>query len=844
MKTYHSTANSNLQSKNTSTTQSKRSTHMKHNRYLTFAAMFFFAIIIVPTGLFSQGNVVLSGTTNNTGTIKLKGTLSGGENSIGGTVEFNNAGTQTIPAGKTFTNLTASGGTGDKTLAGATTVTGTLTVNNLGQKLVLGGSTLNYSGTGALVVSAGTFDFTSGTVNYSANAAQTIHGTTYQNLTTSGASGSLTKSAGGNVTVTGTLTNGASTTLDFASNTFAANSGAAFANSAILKSSGTVTITDATTVVNGNFEYAGTQTVAPAYYTGLTLSGGTKTFTSGATYKVAGVYNVGGGARTYTGSTFEYNSPVAAQTIVDESYANLILSDAGVKNITSGTVAATGTFVHSSGALTLNGGNLTLGTTGSFAGLTITSGNLTGGSGTATFNNNVTNGGTIAAGVGNLDFLSTAALTNTGTIALDASEKMYLASTFTNTAGTLNFDATSEVHYISSTSQSIANAIYGKLILANSDKTIGSSTVSTLLTASSNVAITTALTISTAATFTGNLTNSGSITTTGSSVTFDGGSQTIGGNAISFNNLTLAGSAAKTSSVDLTVGGTFTPTRGLDITGKTLAVNGTVGTYGSLEEVKGTMIVAAPSAATYTLNNASTTVVFSGAEVGRTFGLTVNPGVNPTGTFDAATDVNRKIAVSHANWATGTADLKLAYTFAERTTSGLNDSKLRDFKNDHTVSGNKIATGFALTRVSAVSGVSFGTVDLPGITPGAGTGSIASSDLVILSARSAAFMSIAAADWNTASTWDEGTVPTISDDVVINANGVTLASGASNSINNLIINGSSALTLTATGGGTLTVAAGLTNNGTLTVGATRVLDVTGTFTNNLTLTNAGEIVVK
>jgi hypothetical protein len=307
----------------------KRSNVMKYNRFIKIAATIFVALTIVVSGAFSQGNAVLNGTVNNNGIIKIKGTLSGATTTITGIVEFNAVAAQSIPAGYTFTNLTASGGGADKTItAGTTTVLGVLTVNNPTKSLLLGAGTLNLTGATPITLTAGTINFASGTVNYNGNIDQAVYGTTYANLTTSGALAAHTKTAGGPVTVTGTITNGANTTLDFVANNFV-GTGATFANSATLKSSGTVTVT-AAAAIGGTFEYAaaGAQTVAPASYTNLTFSNaGIKTFTSGQTYSIAGIYTPGAAANVYTGSTINYNSAVAGQTIADVSYGNLTFSN-------------------------------------------------------------------------------------------------------------------------------------------------------------------------------------------------------------------------------------------------------------------------------------------------------------------------------------------------------------------------------------------------------------------------------------------------------------------------------------------------------------------------------------
>jgi len=120
-----------------------------------------------------------------------------------------------------------------------------------------------------------------------------------------------------------------------------------------------------------------------------------------------------------------------------------------------------------------------------------------------------------------------------------------------------------------------------------------------------------------------------------------------------------------------------------------------------------------------------------------------------------------------------------------------------------------------------------------------------SGDVVALSARSAAFYTVAnTADFNTGSTWDEGTVPTATDDAFIENTAITIATGASNTIKTLTIVAGKDLTL-SNGAGTLTVSNGVTNNGTLTIGTTRTLDITtGDLVNAGTVTNNGTITVQ
>ena len=98
------------------------------------------------------------------------------------------------------------------------------------------------------------------------------------------------------------------------------------------------------------------------------------------------------------------------------------------------------------------------------------------------------------------------------------------------------------------------------------------------------------------------------------------------------------------------------------------------------------------------------------------------------------------------------------------------------------------------------------------------------------------------ADWNTAGSWDEGYVPTATDDVEINHTGITISSNAVAAT--LVINASKSLSVN---GANLTVSGNATNNGTVTVSASRQFQVgssgTGTLNNTGTVTNDGTVLV-
>jgi hypothetical protein len=313
-------------------------------------------LLILSSGFLQAQNLVNTGTfTNNSGgTIKVKGSLSAGQAAFGGTVEFNGTGAQTVPA-ITYTNLKATGTSGNKTFAGSTTVSGDITVNQTSGGFVLASTdtlTLQKITTVPVTVTSGSFDVSAGTTQY-ATGTQVIYGTTYKNLIA--ASGGKTTSGTVTIASGGTLTN--SVTTDFGTNAFI-GTGATFANTGTLQSAGSVTLGSGTSV-NGTFSYysGSAQTIADATYTG-TLS------TSGAGAKsvgnvtVSGTYSPGGaGARTYDG-TFTYNA-AGAQDIAAESYDSLSLSGSGTKTFTGAT--SVGASVAASVPVVISG-SLTLGT--------------------------------------------------------------------------------------------------------------------------------------------------------------------------------------------------------------------------------------------------------------------------------------------------------------------------------------------------------------------------------------------------------------------------------------------------------------------------------------------------
>jgi hypothetical protein len=227
------------------------------------------------------------------GTLTIGGNLgSGGTLTAStGTVNFSGSGTQTI-ASYTFNNLTISG-TGNISAIGNLTVNGTLSVSsgsvlNLTSSYVLSGTLSTITNDGTIKTSYTTGYYSpiptgktwGGTVEYaSASGSQTIVAGTYNNLQLDNTSG--TNTAGGILTVNGTLTVPANGTLSMSSYKLQGTL-------TTINNSGTITTSvynDATPIPSGktwggtiNYDrFMGGQTIVAGTYNNLTMNTGTNT---------------------------------------------------------------------------------------------------------------------------------------------------------------------------------------------------------------------------------------------------------------------------------------------------------------------------------------------------------------------------------------------------------------------------------------------------------------------------------------------------------------------------------------------------------------------------------------
>ena len=544
----------------------------------------------------------------------------------GGTIEYGAiGGLQTVVAG-TYNSLTLGN------LSGTNTAGGTIIVN-AGIMTTTSGGTLDM---GVAAILSGTATFTNGgiirtsvptttsatpipagktwggTIEYAALAgAQTIVTGTYNNLTIGNTSAANT--AGGNLTVNGTLITTAGGTLDMTAAYVLGGSLATIINNGTL-STAVPTATSATPIPSGEdwggtIIYAGAtaQTVVLGSYKNITFSGaGAKTLATG-TINISGNWTNNGGTITPGTGTVTFNS-AGAQAIngtAASTFNNLTLSGTALVttgntvtisstlSIGDGTTFTVGAFALSVGGTTTIGG----GTNGT---LTISSA-----TGTKTFIGLVTinSGGSWTNTAANSPVFFRGGITNSGT---------FNAGTGLNTFDT-NSQALSGTFNISSVT------ITGVTLTNNNTLTVGTalSGSGTLLQAADatlNVGGTSAITGLTA-------------TANNNIVNYSGAAQTVHSN--NYFNLLLSGSLAKTLQAlttiiagDLTLSGTASTATvvGLSISGDLNIGNGTSFTAAGVAlTVAGTTTVGSGTNGTLTISSATGTKTFSGL-------VTINPG--------------------------------------------------------------------------------------------------------------------------------------------------------------------------------------------------------------------------
>jgi hypothetical protein len=354
-----------------------------------------------------------AGTVNLSGALSANsaGTLTAGSSS---TFNFNGTSEQTVPIGSSAIvynhlrlNNTSAGGATLSTNITGTLVTGDVTVqsgilSNAGYSITLAandkfavsnGATFILTGTSSNAVVSGTGSRTFGassTVAY-VGGSQTVSGDTYGNLTVSGG----TKTAGGNVTVNGVLTNEA-TTLDMSTYQLAGSFTTVGDASSVLQVRNTSTTpipfgktwnckvtylgTGAQTLMGGTY-----QTASPSLQiqnnqnntvTGdLTIAFGTLRIigTSGVNmngYNLTVGGNQGGinkdATATFTAGagtvTYNRGGNQTLSTTSGVTYNNVVLAGSGIKTLPAGTAVSSNLSVTACVASVTAGTNVTVGT--------------------------------------------------------------------------------------------------------------------------------------------------------------------------------------------------------------------------------------------------------------------------------------------------------------------------------------------------------------------------------------------------------------------------------------------------------------------------------------------------
>ena len=432
-----------------------------------------------------------------------------------------------------------------------------LVINN--NSTFTGSGTINVKGnitTPSLTVDksiSGTVNMAKTTGAQSIGTAANAQTLTFANLNvnTSGTPTTTQEVAG--IVVSSALSVANGTTLDIQGKTFT------ISGTSTLNASGSLDVTDATSVVNYNRADGVAQTVLGLNYAGaLNLSGATsaKSFTAAGS---AATMTHAGGDLTVN-QTWTVGSSGTFATIADitgslsfDAGATGSKSITAITNISSGTLATSAT----SGALSIttlagNAGNInSIGAGGvSITTATNGAGTITASGGGVTIATLSGNAGTIqTTGAGGLTFSGAAA--NSATIQGTAASSGAIAfgNTLTQTGGSVtagpgNVSFASTVTNDATSSITAGTGVFAAALDFNGD--VGNSGTITLGANGS-------------ATFATNFTTSGTLAlNAASNWTYDGAAQNIAGGAtVTYGNLFTEGSLTKTALGDITVAGNF-----------------------------------------------------------------------------------------------------------------------------------------------------------------------------------------------------------------------------------------------------------------------------------------------
>ena len=782
------------------------------------------------------------------------------ENITYSTLKISGSGTKTLAGNLNALNSTTAT-TGNIDVSAATLDLSTYTAN---RGTTVAGGTLNVAN-GATLKIGGTNSFPSnyntrslsltGTVEYS-GTNQTVSAQTYGNLvlsSTSGATiktmpsadftvagnlgsnvtaGSLSFTAASNITVSGNISIGSSTTFNGSSYTTNV-AGNWINNGTFSGSTGNVNMTGEGTSISGT----GTQNFN-------NLSFGASNITaSSASLAIAGnLSTTGPGSFTHnTGGTLTMSGTTKTITGVGITLDNLTISgSATITNLTlTGNLSVSGTLTGSGGIIILNGTGKSISGAGSisFSSLSVTStittasnfsvstaldvsGSLTASAGTVTFTGSSTLNGT--ANLFNVTLNGTSLQLSTNAI-------LGIAGTYSVTSGTLNVSSTTPntVNYNGTGAQTILGSNYHHLILSNGNTK----------TAGGNITVNGDITINASTTFNaslythtvkGNWINSGTFSAGSSTIAFSGTSDVSISGASTFNSLTInkSSSVNTVSILNDIAASTVNMTNGILNTGSsnTLTISNTrTGNGIILGNIKRTH--AFVTGISYAFEGPDNTITFTG--VNTISSITVSVTTGTVTDFPRGGSINRVYNISvTGSLLLSVATLRLHYEDAEL--NGNTESAMGLWNNN--------GSGWAVSGKTANS-TTANYVEQSNLT------SISNRWTISDNANVVRWNGSVSSDWFTAANWtttqgSPAIPPGAGDIVEIGTAAFTYQPSINNSttVKSIVFGSVQAATLSLTTGGSLTSQGNIT--GSWAGNVTHVINV-----NNQVLTVTGEMVL-
>lgn len=623
---------------------------------------------------------------------------------------------QTIDQTETYDDLMISGGM-TKSLAANTTVTqdliidgGTLDLQTFsanrssagGSLTMAAGTTLKIGGTNTfpsnyssiLLATASTVEYKGGnqtvralsyghlTLSATGTATKTMPGTAFSvagNFTSSTSAGTLSYTAGNNITVGLNISIGASTV--FTSTAFSHSFAGNWINNGTYNGCGSsITATGAGStwtgsgvnnfgdlVITGNGSVLHQNSSLSLCGNFSTTGGGTFTHTTGGT----GTFTMTGTAKTISGSNIVFDDLIigGGGSISTTSSTTIAgnLTTTGSLTASSGTIALSGTgkSVTGAGALqffALNvPGTITTNKNFSISSNLSVAGSFTASAGTATFN-----GTSTLSGAANLFNVTIPA---TRTLIMGSAGTLGITSTVSNSG---SFDPTSNVpntvNYNGTGAQALVLNTFSNLIVSNGN----TKTPPSGLTINGNFTIgaTTTFNASTFShTLAGNLVNSGTFTSGSSTVSMTGNSDATITGATTFNNLTInKGVANKITlnsnvialNLDMNAGSMQTGSNSITINNNRIG-NGII--LGTITR----NLAAFAEGVNYTFEGPNNFINFGvGSITGTINSITVTVAIGPVASFAAAACMNRQYSISMGGGgSSNNATLRLHYEQGE-----------------------------------------------------------------------------------------------------------------------------------------------------------------------------------